>query len=101
MTYREQFDSAMKCETPEEAQKWLDAEIVHYGRDFDHTPEHAKGVILCNLGYMAGYFDHETAQKIHRLFGAVHPIFGSADYHQTVTPEQAVAAGKKFAEDRC
>lgn len=99
MTYREQFESAMACNTPEEAKVWLDAEVARCSRELGQTPEHARTVILANLGYIAGYYDHSTAQKVHRLFGAVHPIFGSANYHKTVTAEQAFGAGLKFAEE--
>ena len=93
-TYGEQFDSAMKCQTVGKAKKWLDSEIRYAVNMYGQTPEEAKRVILTNLAYMAGYYDHETAQKVNRLFG---PIFGGADYHETVTPEQAFDAGVKAA----
>ena len=97
-TYQEQFDSAMKCETVEEARKWLNSEIVYAMNMYGQTHEKAKSVILTNLDYMAGYCNHETAQKVQRLFGAIHPIFGSADYHKTVSPKEAIELGIKVAE---
>ena len=97
MTYKQQFEAAMKCETLEEAKHWLTEEILRYGCEYGQSVDEAKVVILANLGYMAGYYDHETAQKVHKLFGAVHPVFGCADYHNQVTPEQAFAAGQAAA----
>ena len=46
--------------------------ISHQKRD----REEAKKIILQNLGYMAGYYDQESATKILALLGAAHPIFG-------------------------
>lgn len=97
-TYREQFDAAMRCKTKEEAAAWLAAEINRYQLEFGKDGEEAEHVIKSNLGYMAGYCDHEAAQKVQRLFGAVHPIFGTADYHQTMTPEEAFETGKRVGE---
>lgn len=42
-----------------------------------------------NLGYLAGYYDHETRVKLETLFGAVHPIFGSVVKHGEPSPECA------------
>lgn len=100
MTYREMFDSAMKCETPEKAADWLAFESGRHAGRFSTTREEAEKVLRGNLGYMAGYYDHETARKVQRLFGAVHPIFGSADYHQTVSPEQAFKMGQDATAKR-
>lgn len=76
MTYREQFDSAMKCTTKEEAQKWLSDEVIRYQMDYSMPAPEAKQVILINLGYMAGYGDGSEGRKVLDLFGAAHPIFG-------------------------
>ena len=94
MTYKQQFEAALKCETPDEASAWLTEEVLQYGREYGQSVDEAKGVILANLGYIAGYYDHETAQKVHRLFCAVHPIFGCADYHNRITSEQASQQGE-------
>lgn len=97
-TYREQFDEAMRCKTKEEADAWLNSEIKRYQSEHGKDGEEAEYVIKSNLGYMAGYCNHEAAQKVQRLFGAVHPVFGTADYHKTVTPEEAFEAGKRVGE---
>src|SRR5882672_6581023 len=92
-TYGEQFKEASACETKEQADEWLAAEIERYRVDYGQDEPKAKSVIMGNLGYMAGYYDDATAKKINRLFGATHPIFGGDNYHNTVTPEQAYEVG--------
>lgn len=95
MTYQEQFDSAMKCTSAKEASAWLATEIRRYRREGGLTVgEDPKAVILANLGYMAGYCDVATRQKVYDLFGAEHPIFGKP---REVSAEEAFQAGKSFA----
>lgn len=96
-TYGEQFDAAMKCQTVAEAETWLRAEVTRYCEEFGGEPAEAERIIKTNLGYMAGYYNHETAQKVQRLFGAAHPIFGTATYHQDVSPEKAFETGVNHA----
>lgn len=97
-TYGKQMDSAMKCETPEEAEFWMEREVAHYVEKHSKSPTEAMHIIKSNLGYMAGYYDDATAEKIHRLFYAVHPIFGSSTYHTDQSPEDAVAIGLALGE---
>ena len=100
-TYGEQFTEALACKTKEEASAYLEEEILCTMNMSGRTHDEAKEMVLSNLGYMAGYYDHETAQKINRLFGAVHPVFGSAHYHKTLEEafEAGIRHGKKLAED--
>ncbi len=46
-------------------------------RDGSVSKSEAKDLALNNLGYFAGYYDQETANRVKKLFLAVHPIFGS------------------------
>jgi hypothetical protein len=48
-----------------------------------------------NVGYLAGYYDSETARKIWDWFECAHPVFGT--YVPTV--EEALEAGGKLAEE--
>ena len=97
-TYGEQFTAALACTTPAEAEAWIEKEVEHYVQFHGKSVAEAVQIIKSNIGYMAGYYDHETAQKIHRLFHAVHPIFGTADYHETVSPKEAFDLGRKLGE---
>lgn len=48
-----------------------------------------------NVGYAAGYFDRETAQRIYEWCETSHPIFGRSE----PTPEEAFEMGQRFAEE--
>lgn len=100
MTYAEEFESALKCTTKAEADIWLAQNIAWRGEAFGQSPVEAERVVKANLGYMAGYYNAETAKKIDALFGAGHPIFGGSDYFATVSPKQAFELGKKMAQSK-
>lgn len=51
-------------------------------------------IVRSNIGYLSGYYDTETMAKIQGVFACDHPIFGRAQ----PTPDEAVAAGKAWAE---
>jgi hypothetical protein len=94
MTYGEEFDLALACNTQEEADEFVRTNIAHRVKDFGQTPEEAEKVLKANLGYMAGYYDQATAKKIEKLFNAPHPIFGST----RPTAEEAFAKGLEIAK---
>ena len=52
-----------------------------------------------NLGYYAGYGTHEQRVRVERLFGAVHPCFGSAEKGPP-TADVAFAIGQQMATER-
>ncbi len=97
-TYREQFESALKCESSEQAELWMEKEVQHYVEHHEKQPSEAMNIIKVNLGYMAGYYDDAVAKKIHRLFNAVHPIFGTSSYHRDISGEEAFEIGKAFGK---
>lgn len=99
-TYGEQFKSALACETKAQAEQWMEREIQHYVQHHGTNVSEALRIIKSNLGYMAGYYNTETAKKIHELFNAVHPVFGTSTYHNDVTPEQAFELGEKPAKEQ-
>jgi len=75
MTWGEWFASALACKTEEDAQVWLKIEIKRHKKLYGNSKTTALPLIKSNLGYMAGYYDNETANKILMLFGAAHTIF--------------------------
>jgi hypothetical protein len=76
-TYGEQFDSALKCQTREEAEHWMEIEVSKFVEEFGVSPDEAIRVIKHNLGYMAGYYSSDTQKKISILFSADHPGYGA------------------------
>lgn len=62
-------------------------EFMRLVREFN--PEHGDE----NIGYLTGYFSQETAEEMRKLFGVVHPIFGT----RSPTTKEAFQAGKNLA----
>ena len=75
-TIGELYGPAMDVTDPIEAATYFEA-LVEYGMSHDQTREQAEQVQRSNLGYFSGYSNVETQRRVERLFGAVHPIFGS------------------------
>jgi hypothetical protein len=92
-TYSEQFKEALACETKEQADQWFTAEVKLYETEHGIAAEEAITTIRANLGYMAGYHDHAAAKKMFDLFGAIHPVFKSWNYHNTLSPEAMLQIG--------
>jgi hypothetical protein len=84
--------------TAEEAEKWLKAVVKHIMAHTDKeefkTESGARGLALHNLGYYAGYYSHETRERVYKLFNTKHPIFGG----KMPTPEEAFKMGKDMGE---
>ena len=72
------------------------AEIVSLGTDQEEATRRFKS----NLGYFAGYYSPEIADKVFDLFETEHPIFGRS----YPTPEEALKLGiewgKRSREER-
>lgn len=70
--------------------------IDDYGTylESQHAEEDGRHLARQNLGYMAGYYDQETARKVYAAFECEHPIFGT----EFPTPEEAFEKGKEWGE---
>lgn len=62
-----------------------------------HTQAEAEAVERSNLGYFAGYYDHETRERVERLFRCSHPIFGSIAEMGAPSASDALVAGVRAA----
>lgn len=95
-TYGDLYHPAMRMTTTEEAAPYfaalVDRLVKHYGK----TREEAESIERQNLGYFAGYYDHETRIRVESLFSCQHPIFGAASKGAPI-PEEAFAAGVAIA----
>lgn len=83
-TYRDLVWAVDNCDAPEEAK-----EFMMLYRNID---KHAND----NIGYLAGYYSRDVAERIYAWFEVEHPIFGLV----APTPEQALEAGKLIAEGK-
>jgi hypothetical protein len=80
----------MEINEPEEAEKYFEAYVAWLMKRWNIAREEAEANARSNLGYFAGYYDRETMERVARLFGAEHPIFGGA---KAVSAEEAFQLG--------
>jgi hypothetical protein len=100
LNYGECLGPAMKIADEADAAQYLAAYAAFIQKHLDAEPRDdgmtAEQIAKVNLGYWAGYYDHETRERVERLFACAHPVFGKASAG-TPTPEQALAAGRARA----
>lgn len=107
-TYGEFMQEVLALPDKPAADTWLEKEIEEWmasGEIQARPPEErnrewCRRQILENIGYGAGYYGDKEARKVHDLFGAVHPVFGSHTYHRDVTPKQAFDKGVEMANKK-
>lgn len=94
MTYGELLAPAMQIIDQKEADEYFEA-LVEYQMRYTPEKDKAEAMTRSNLGYFAGYYDTEIMQRVQRLFGAKHPIFGTS----IPTPEEAFRKGMELAQE--
>jgi hypothetical protein len=95
ITNGDKYNPAMKLTDEQEAKEYFDLCVQHC-MSFGKTLEEAESIERQNLGYWAGYYDNETRERVERLFGAEHPIFGSVS--NVITAEKAFELGKNLVK---
>jgi hypothetical protein len=98
VTTGQKYGPAMEIESHWEADAYFEALVDHQIRCFHKSREEAEAIERNNLGYFAGYYSNEVRERVERLFGCVHPYFGSIAQNGPPTPEQAFKMGGKLAE---
>lgn len=80
LTYGECLRPAMAITEQADADQYLSDYVDYIQKALDAEPREdgmtARQIALINIGYFAGYYDHETMARTQKLFGAAHPIFG-------------------------
>lgn len=82
MTIGELYGPAMLITEQAEANEYFKYIVEHImlnsceGKTYDLKT--AQDIARKNLGYYAGYYDHETRLRVEKLFSCSHPVFGSA-----------------------
>lgn len=102
MTIQEAYAPAMQITEQHEADKYFEF-LVGYcmgGRPL-MTREEAERIERNNLGYYAGYYDHDTRARVERLFRCQHPYFGKIAEKGPPTPLEAFEAGVQLARKAC
>lgn len=95
MTAGDVFDPIMRITKQSDADEIFAAYVdglVKQGR----SKEEAASIVRSNLGYYAGYYNHETRVRVERLFSCRHPMFGKASAG-VPTAEEAFEMGQKLA----
>lgn len=90
MSILEIIEVGLKAGTREKAQELVEAEVKRLCMaepGLDRAL--AKKTLLSNIGYMAGYENPDTAQRIYEIFDTEHPFFG----RRQPSAEEAMATG--------
>jgi hypothetical protein len=78
MTPGHRFETALACQSKEEASRWFVRSINEVTREKGMRYFQAAEQVAFFLGFMAGYYnDPETSAKIKDLFGMDWAVFGS------------------------
>lgn len=92
ITLGEKYGPAMKMTDNREADAYFEECVQNTMERTSASRSEAEAIERSNLGYWAGYYDHETRVRVERLFGCIHPVFGSADAGP-VSAEEAFRKG--------
>jgi len=100
---RDKYGPAMEITTQEEADAYFEECVDHCLRCDQQeggvkTRAEAEELERSNLGYYAGYYSHETRERVERLFRCWHPIFGAIAENGPPTAEQSFAMIKNALE---
>lgn len=96
-TIREMYGPAMEITEQNEADVYFDKIVEHIKVRGNKEQAEAESIARQNLGYYAGYYSHETRDRVERLFKCKHPVFGSIAENGPPSAEQALAAGIAIA----
>jgi len=97
LTLRTMYGNLVNCKIPEDADKYKTWMITCYEKWFDYSFEKATEIIEKNIGYYAGYFNAEKANRILKLFKTSHPVFG--DNIGNIPPEFAYKVGVEAGKE--
>lgn len=97
ITIGEKYGSAMKITDQAKADAHFEECVQHDMRISNNDRQEAERIERVNLGYFAGYYDHETRLRVERLFKCSHPIFGPAT-SGAPSPEEAFKLGQNMAK---
>lgn len=76
ITIGDKYGPAMEITTQDEADAYF-LKLVEHTMSFGRLRPEAEQLERRNLGYYAGYYGHDTRERVERLFNTEHPLFGS------------------------
>jgi hypothetical protein len=73
------MQAVLDCKTREDADQLISTELNCVCAQKDApSPEEAKRILLCTIGYLAYFYDGRTIDRILGLFQTEHPFFGKS-----------------------
>ncbi len=97
ITLGDAYGSAMDIDNAVDAGIYLRALVRYIERVGPATQTSAEIQARGSLGYWAGYYDHETRQRVEELFNCEHPVLGKAR-DEPVSANAAFAAAQPVSE---
>lgn len=91
ITWGDKYGKGVEITDPKEAAEYFEACVQHQMTIGGFSREQATIIEQKNFGYWAGYYDSATFDRVMKLYGCAHPIFGT----QYPTLEAAYNTGKK------
>jgi len=76
ITMGKKYKPAMEITEQAAADEYFEILVEHSMRVSENSREEAESVERQNLGYVAGFYNQETMDRVNRLFRTTHPIFG-------------------------
>jgi hypothetical protein len=101
-THGELLGAAMQVQTVEEAQAYFAAYVDRLGELHYLTEETVplrpvlEDQARRQIAYFAGYYDQATYDRVLRLYGLAHPVFGT----EYPTPEVAMELAEELPRER-
>jgi len=97
-TVEELYEQAMHVHQPKHAQRIFSALVTATFANLSVSNRtKAERIVKSNLGYMAGYHDHETRCRVETLFRCVHPVLGPA-LKDPPSPVECFELGKQMGK---
>lgn len=100
-TIAETYEPAMRIVDEAQAREYFAALVDHHLRCAPKSRDEAERIERNNLGYFAGYYNHETRARVERLFQCEHPIFGAIAEKGPPSLNEAFALGLALGRSRC
>ncbi len=85
------YGRAVAITDQEEAKAYFEVCVQHMMKYGKYSREEAESIERQNIGYWAGYGGAEDFNRVMKLYGTAHPIFGTS----YPTPAAAFNAGRK------
>ena len=105
ITLSEKYGPALKAQTKEEADAYLQL-CIHHNLDVcekdgvERTYDEAEQIEKDNIAYWAGYYSRDDMKRMEELYGAKHPVLGSYKDYNKMTTQEIFEAGAQWGKGK-